>query len=182
MPRSAKKSRRNEARDESWGSQVHGGFRGDDAYSGACKCSAGTLAVAITAISGRPAVNFGPYTTICQSTAIEVERNRDDIHEVRSNQEVMFIPVGPAGRPGAAIHRSYVTHADERGRFYFDLMLLAVYGLRAGEVAGLHLEDFDWQLERLHSASDTSRTVVGSAASAGRSARRRSWPTSRPLR
>jgi len=29
------------------------------------------------------------------------------------------------------------------------LMLLAVYGLRAGEVVGLHLEDFDWEREIL---------------------------------
>jgi integrase/recombinase XerD len=37
--------------------------------------------------------------------------------------------------------------AGIRGRAL--LMLLAVYGLRVGEVAGLHLEDFDWHLERL---------------------------------
>src|SRR5437868_4837961 len=29
------------------------------------------------------------------------------------------------------------------------LMLLTVYGLRAGEVAHLHLEDFDWEEELL---------------------------------
>jgi integrase/recombinase XerD len=30
------------------------------------------------------------------------------------------------------------------------LMLLAIYGLRAGEVVRLRLEDFDWEQERLH--------------------------------
>ena len=35
--------------------------------------------------------------------------------------------------------------ADIRDRAL--LMLLAVYGLRAGEVVGLRLEDFDWERE-----------------------------------
>ena len=37
--------------------------------------------------------------------------------------------------------------ADIRARAV--LILLAVYGLRAGEVVGLHLEDFDWEREML---------------------------------
>lgn len=37
--------------------------------------------------------------------------------------------------------------ADVRARAV--LMLLAVYGLRAGEVVGLRLEDFDWEREML---------------------------------
>jgi integrase/recombinase XerD len=49
--------------------------------------------------------------------------------------------------------------ADIRDRAL--LMLLAVYGLRAGEVVGLRLEDFDWQQEMLtvpHSKSQRPRT------------------------
>ena len=49
--------------------------------------------------------------------------------------------------------------ADIRDRAL--LMLLAVYGLRAGEVVGLRLEDFDWQREMLtvpHSKPQKPRT------------------------
>jgi site-specific recombinase XerD len=49
--------------------------------------------------------------------------------------------------------------ADIRDRAL--LMLLAVYGLRAGEVVGLRLEDFDWQQEMRtvpHSKSQRPRT------------------------
>jgi site-specific recombinase XerD len=49
--------------------------------------------------------------------------------------------------------------ADIRDRAL--LMLLAVYGLRAGEVVGLRLEDFDWQREMLtvpHGKSQRPRT------------------------
>ena len=49
--------------------------------------------------------------------------------------------------------------ADIRDRAL--LMLLAVYGLRAGEVAALCLEDFDWEREVLtvpHSKSQRPRT------------------------
>ena len=49
--------------------------------------------------------------------------------------------------------------ADIRDRAL--LMLLAVYGLRAGEVAALRLEDFDWEREVLsvpHSKSQRPRT------------------------
>jgi integrase/recombinase XerD len=50
-------------------------------------------------------------------------------------------------------------HADIRDHSL--LMLLAVYGLRAGEVVGLCLEDFDWQREMLsvpHSKPQKPRT------------------------
>jgi site-specific recombinase XerD len=49
--------------------------------------------------------------------------------------------------------------ADIRDRAL--LLLLAVYGLRAGEVVGLRLEDFDWQREMLtvpHGKSQKPRT------------------------
>jgi integrase/recombinase XerD len=45
-----------------------------------------------------------------------------------------------------------VTHADRSAigrRDYAIVLLLARYGLRAGEVTALRLEDFDWQHERL---------------------------------
>ena len=44
--------------------------------------------------------------------------------------------------------------ADIRARAV--LMLLAVYGLRAGEVVGLRLEDFDWERECSPSARQTT--------------------------
>jgi hypothetical protein len=45
----------------SQGSQDHGGLYGDDAYSGACKCSPEASAGTIAASSGRPVANCGPY-------------------------------------------------------------------------------------------------------------------------
>jgi site-specific recombinase XerD len=48
------------------------------------------------------------------------------------------------------------------------LMLLAVYGLRRGEVAGLRLQDFDWERERL----DVFRPKTG---------RTQTYPLSRPV-
>ena len=56
------------------------------------------------------------------------------------------------------------------------LMLLAHYGLRAGEVRRLRLEDFDWQNERLssHSRQDAVRPDLP----AGATGRRRCSPLS----
>ena len=48
------------------------------------------------------------------------------------------------------------------------LMLLAIYGLRAGEVCQLRLGDFDWERERL--------TVEGS-----KTQRTRTWPLNRTV-
>lgn len=48
------------------------------------------------------------------------------------------------------------------------LMLLAIYGLRSGEVCQLRLEDFDWERERL--------TVAGS-----KTQRTRTWPLNRTV-
>ncbi len=48
------------------------------------------------------------------------------------------------------------------------LMLLAVYGLRAGEVNRLRLEDFDWEGELLTVMSSKTR-------------RRRTYPLMRPV-
>jgi integrase/recombinase XerD len=77
------------------------------------------------------------------------------------------LPIGPSWddvkRLLAATERRQTT---ERGRTSNIrdralLMLLAVYGLRAGEVAGLCLEDFDWEREMLcvpHGKSRRPRT------------------------
>lgn len=56
--------------------------------------------------------------------------------------------------------------ADIRARAI--LMLLAIYGLRSGEVCQLRLEDFDWERERL--------TVAGS-----KTQRNRTWPLNRTV-
>jgi integrase/recombinase XerD len=58
----------------------------------------------------------------------------------------------PSGLPWDAVSRALAVAEGDHPAGIRDralLMLLAVYGLRAGEVVGLHLEDFDWQLERL---------------------------------
>jgi integrase/recombinase XerD len=58
----------------------------------------------------------------------------------------------PAGLPWADVKRLLVaTHGNEPAdiRARPALMLLAIYGLRAGEVVGLRLEDFDWEREML---------------------------------
>jgi len=43
-------------------------------------------------------------------------------------------------------------------RDYAILLMLATYGLRAGEVVGLHLKDIDWRGERLHVCRSKTRT------------------------
>jgi integrase/recombinase XerD len=69
----------------------------------------------------------------------------------------------PAGLPWDDVNRVLIAMqrnrpADIRDRAL--LLLLAVYGLRAGEVVGLRLDDFDWQREMLivpHSKSQKPR-------------------------
>jgi site-specific recombinase XerD len=59
------------------------------------------------------------------------------------------IAVGPSWE---AVKRLLVASQGDRPadiRAHAVLMLLAVYGLRAGEVVGLRLEDFDWEREEL---------------------------------
>jgi site-specific recombinase XerD len=54
-----------------------------------------------------------------------------------------------------------VTRRDHRPkgrRDYAILLMLATYGLRAGEVVGLRLEDIDWRGERLHIRRSKTRT------------------------
>jgi integrase/recombinase XerD len=41
-------------------------------------------------------------------------------------------------------------HSQKGRRDYAILLMLTVYGLRAGEVVGLRLQDIDWRGERLH--------------------------------
>jgi integrase/recombinase XerD len=58
----------------------------------------------------------------------------------------------PAGVPWDDLNRAIAAADGDRPVDIRDralLMLLAVYGLRAGEVVGLHLEDFDWRVELL---------------------------------
>jgi integrase/recombinase XerD len=77
------------------------------------------------------------------------------------------LPTGPswddvkrllaATERGQATERGRTSNIRDRAL----LMLLAVYGLRAGEVAGLCLKDFDWDLEMLcvpHGKSQRPRT------------------------
>jgi len=53
------------------------------------------------------------------------------------------------------------TEGDQRHRVRARaiLMLLAVYGLRAGEVSRLRLEDFDWEQELFHVVSSKTKRV-----------------------
>jgi site-specific recombinase XerD len=77
------------------------------------------------------------------------------------------LPIGPswddvkrllvATERGQATERDRTSNIRDRAL----LMLLAVYGLRAGEVVSLRLEDFDWEREVLcipHGKSQRSRT------------------------
>jgi site-specific recombinase XerD len=71
------------------------------------------------------------------------------------------LPIGPSW---ADVHRLLAAAAGDRPADIRDralLMLLAVYGLRAGEVTALSLKDFDWEREVLsvpHSKSQRPRT------------------------
>ena len=69
------------------------------------------------------------------------------------------LPAGPSWDQVRAILKRADTDrpADIRDRAI--LMLLAIYGLRAGEVAGLRLEDIDWDQERLHVRRPMNRTT-----------------------
>jgi len=49
-------------------------------------------------------------------------------------------------------------HSPKGQRDYAILLILATYGLRAGEVVGLRLEDIDWRGERLHVCRSKTRT------------------------
>lgn len=49
-------------------------------------------------------------------------------------------------------------HSPKGRRDYAILLMLATYGLRAGEVVGLRLEDIDWRGERLHVCRSKTRT------------------------
>jgi site-specific recombinase XerD len=49
-------------------------------------------------------------------------------------------------------------HSSKGRRDYAILLMLATYGLRAGEVVGLRLEDIDWRGERLHVCRSKTRT------------------------
>lgn len=77
----------------------------------------------------------------------------------------------PAGPSWADVRRLLATTDGDRPADVRDraiLLLLAVYGLRAGEVTRLRLEDFDWDAERL--------TVTGL-----KTRRRRTYPLGRPV-
>lgn len=49
-------------------------------------------------------------------------------------------------------------HTSKGQRDYAILLMLATYGLRAGEVVGLRLKDIDWRGERLHVCRSKTRT------------------------
>ncbi|MGH9738687.1 MAG: tyrosine-type recombinase/integrase [Candidatus Acidiferrales bacterium] len=49
-------------------------------------------------------------------------------------------------------------HSPKGRRDYAVLLMLATYGLRAGEVVGLRLEDIDWRAELLHVLRSKTRT------------------------
>jgi len=49
-------------------------------------------------------------------------------------------------------------HSSKGLRDFAILLMLATYGLRAGEVVGLRLEDIDWRGERLHVCRSKTRT------------------------
>ena len=49
-------------------------------------------------------------------------------------------------------------HSPKGRRDYAILLMLATYGLRAGEVVGLRLEDIEWREERLHVCRSKTRT------------------------
>ena len=59
-------------------------------------------------------------------------------------------------------------------RDYAILMLLATYGLRGGEIAGLRLSDIDWRHERLRIRHVEDRGLLGTAVAA--------WPGRRAAR
>ncbi len=60
------------------------------------------------------------------------------------------IPLGPSWADVKRLLASTQANRSEDIRDRAILLLLAVYGLRAGEVVQLRLDDFDWQHELLH--------------------------------
>jgi len=58
-------------------------------------------------------------------------------------------PLGPSWQDVRQLLSSLKDHHSSAIRDRAIILLLAVYGLRAGEVAGLRLEDFDWERELL---------------------------------
>lgn len=78
------------------------------------------------------------------------------------------LPMGPSWDD---VRRLLATTAGDRPadiRAHAILMLLAVYGFRAGEVTHLRLEDFDWEHEMLSVTSSKTRKI-------------RTYPLSRPV-
>jgi integrase/recombinase XerD len=59
------------------------------------------------------------------------------------------LPLGPSWREVRQLLSSLKGDHSSAIRDRAIILLLAVYGLRAGEVVGLHLEDFDWEGELL---------------------------------
>src|SRR5262249_24961506 len=59
------------------------------------------------------------------------------------------LPRGPRWEDVQRLLRATHTNRRDDIRDYAILLLLAVYGLRAGEVANLRLEDIDWQQDHL---------------------------------
>jgi len=59
------------------------------------------------------------------------------------------LPLGPSWREVRRLLSSLKGDRASAIRDRAIILLLSVYGLRAGEVAGLRLEDFDWERERL---------------------------------
>jgi integrase/recombinase XerD len=76
------------------------------------------------------------------------------------------LPVGPSWDDVRRMLAMTDGNRPVKIRDHAILMLLAIYGLRAGEVSQLRLDDFDWERERL--------TVEGS-----KTQRTRTWPLSR---
>ncbi|MFQ5814006.1 MAG: tyrosine-type recombinase/integrase [Anaerolineae bacterium] len=70
------------------------------------------------------------------------------------------IPLGPSWADVKRLLASTQTNRSQDIRDRGILLLLAVYGLRAGEVARLCLEDFDWQEELLHVPRSKQRQKV----------------------
>lgn len=72
----------------------------------------------------------------------------DALHGPRIYRE-HGLPLGPSWDDVNKLIQDAVSDAPVDVRDRAILLLLAVYGLRAGEVAGLRLEDIDWEHDRL---------------------------------
>src|SRR2546427_1020813 len=93
-----------------------------------------------------PRSTLFPYTTLFRSTLYAFER----------------LPAAlPPNEVQAVLESARQDRTPIGVRNYAILLLLATYGLRAGEVVRLRLEDIDWRQERLHvRQSKTGRTTV----------------------